>query len=165
MRLFLNMSLLDNVAVAGSREKGESFWRVIAAPGVVQEQVERKKKRALELLEWGGLRDKSDELAANISYGEKKILALLRALSAEPRVLLLDEPTAGLPWTDVSRVLKLVRDLAAANKTIFLVEHNMEAVMDVSDRVIVLNLGKKIAEGPPSSIRVDRQVMEVYLGE
>lgn len=117
-----------------------------------------------ELLEFAGLSEKRDELAGNLAFGEQRRLELARALAAKPKLLLLDEPAAGMNMEEVGQLDERLRALQKAGITILLVEHVMELVMGVTDRIAVLNFGKKIAEGTPSEIQQNADVREAYLG-
>jgi len=100
----------------------------------------------------------------NLSYGEQKLLSLARILATDAELLMLDEPASGLPLGEVDRMLKLIQDLVKQGKTILVVEHNMEAVMGISDWIIVLNFGEQIASGTPAEIQKNQEVIKVYLG-
>ena len=112
-----------------------------------------------------GLEERADEMAGNLPLGERHLLEIARALAAEPRVLLLDEPAAGLNDEETEQLGEIVRRIRDEGVTVLLVEHDMGFVMDISDEVVVLDYGRKIAEGPPLMIQNDEQVIRAYLGE
>ena len=147
---FLQLTVLDNVVIAAlNRTKN------------VQEAI----AKALQTIEFVGLKDKADSLATGLTLPDRKRLELARALATEPKLLLLDEVMAGLTPTEVDALIQLLRELSERGITILLIEHVMRGVMALSNRVIVLNYGEKIAEGIPEEIVKNRQVIEAYLGE
>jgi branched-chain amino acid transport system ATP-binding protein len=165
IRLFQNMTALENVLVGmHTRLKGNLFEAILRTPRVKHEEVDAR-ARARELLEYSGLRRKDSVIGRNLSYGDQRRLEVARALATEPKLLLLDEPTAGMnpqetaEFTDFVARLRADRDL-----TVLLIEHDMRVVMGVSDRVTVLDYGEKIAEGTPSEIQKNDRVIEAYLG-
>jgi branched-chain amino acid transport system ATP-binding protein len=121
-------------------------------------------QKAHDLLRLVDLGKKAEELVENLSYGEQKLLSLARVLATDAELLMLDEPASGLPLGEVDRMMALIQNLVKQGKTVFIVEHNMEAVMGLSDWVIVLNFGEKIAEGTPAEIQKNPEVIKVYLG-
>jgi branched-chain amino acid transport system ATP-binding protein len=147
---FLQLTVLDNVVIAAlNRTKN------------VQEATER----ALKTIEFAGLREKADTLATGLTLPHRKRLELARALATEPELILLDEVMAGLTPTEVDELIRLLKEVNKREITILLIEHVMRGVMALSQRVIVLNYGEKIAEGVPEEVVKNRQVIEAYLGE
>jgi branched-chain amino acid transport system ATP-binding protein len=157
--LFLNMSVLDNVALAVQAHAGHSFsfWRNARAEAALRDP-------AREALARVGLIDRADRLTASLSHGEHRLLELAMALAGKPRLLLLDEPMAGLGPEESARMVGMLRALKR-DYTILLVEHDMEAVFALADRISVLVYGRIIATGSPDEIRGNEQVREAYLGD
>jgi ABC-type branched-subunit amino acid transport system ATPase component len=147
-RAFIRLTALENVMVGAYRRGPRSTLRA----------------RALDALELVGLRDVARQPAGHLPYGDQKLLAVARLLAADVSVLLLDEPAAGIGADDLERLLALFSSLREAGRTLLLVEHNMEAVMGVSDHVVVLDFGRRIAAGTPAVITANQDVIRVYLG-
>lgn len=125
------------------------------------ENVNREKAR--ELLDFVGLQDKADESAGSLSYGQQKLLSLACCLALDAKLLMLDEPVAGVNQETISKILSLLKKLKESSVTIFLIEHNLDAVMKISDRLIVMDEGKILADGRPSEIRELPEVIEAYI--
>ena len=165
IRLFQNMTALENVLVGMHvRLKGTLFGAILRTPRIRKEERDAR-QQARELLEFSGLRRKDAELGKNLSYGDQRRLEVARALATRPKLLLLDEPTAGMNPQETADFTEFVARLREEQGlSVLLIEHDMRVVMGVSDRVTVLDYGERIAEGTPQEIQKNERVIEAYLG-
>jgi branched-chain amino acid transport system ATP-binding protein len=165
IRLFRGLSALDNVIVGTHTRTSASFAaRLVFAPAVRREE-EGARATARQLLARVNLGGRDAARATSLPYGEQRRLEIARALASAPRLLLLDEPAAGMNPAEMDQLIALIRSLRADGQTILLIEHNMQVVMGVCDRIVVLNFGRKIAEGTPQEIGQNNDVIAAYLGE
>ena len=165
LQIFQRMTAAENVMVGRHlRERCNLFADLFRLPSVTQQNADTR-EAALKLLDDVGLRASADVLAGSLSYGACKRLEIARALAAEPKVLLLDEPAAGCNSVETDEVDELIRKVAASGIAVVLVEHDMKLVMNISDRILVLNRGKSLVEGTPHEVRNNSAVLEAYLGK
>jgi len=164
IRLFFKISVLRNVMLALKERKGASLWSSLFQTKEIIKEDNDNREKALGFLRLIGLYDKRDELAENLSHGQRKLLEIGRAMAFDSEILLLDEPMAGLYPEMVLEIKRIICSLRESGKTIIFIEHDMKVVMDLSEKIIVLNYGKKIAEGTAEEIQKNQSVIDAYLG-
>jgi branched-chain amino acid transport system ATP-binding protein len=165
IELFGQMTVLENVMVGlHSRSKSGLLACSFKMPWAVREE-QRIHTEALEWLQFVGIEQLAEVEAANLPFGKGRMLEIARAMACKPRMILMDEPAAGLNSQETLGLAELIRRIRALGVTVVLVEHDMELVMDICDRIVVLNLGQKLAEGTPREIQENREVIAAYLGD
>jgi len=164
-REHLSMSVLENLMLVAPNQLGESFWNCWIRPGEVRRQEEAIRDRAMEVLRFVDLTHVADEYAGKLSGGQKKLLELARTLMTEPKIVLLDEPAAGVNRTLMKRLSENIKTLRRERGiTFLLIEHDMNLVMSLCDPVIVMSEGRRLMEGRPEEVQRDPRVLEAYLG-
>jgi branched-chain amino acid transport system ATP-binding protein len=163
--LFPGLSASENIRTGHHMQERETFWDAVLNTRRKLRVEAETMARTVEILKFIGLEGKKGAMAGSLPYGDQRILEIGVALAANPKLLLLDEPSAGLNDTETQGMKELIQKMRARSITIFLVEHDMKLVMGLSDRIVVLNFGKKIATGTPEEVKINPEVITAYLGD
>ena len=164
IRIFKDMSVLDNLKVGMHNRIHTGLFHILLNDKKEKTEEQRVLEKAHEILRYLGIDDVSNEMAANLSYGDQRKVEIGRALASEPKLILLDEPSAGMNQSETLELMELIRGIRKRDITIIVIEHNMQFMMNLCDRIAVLNFGKLLTVGKPQEVQNNREVIEAYLG-
>jgi branched-chain amino acid transport system ATP-binding protein len=165
MRVFSHISVLDNILIGRHCRLDISLWDVYAHILRTRRKETEAKDKAMQILEMANLADRHKVMAKNLSYGEQRVLEICRAIASNPILLLLDEPCAGMNTVEMNLLTEFIKLLQQNGVTVFIIEHNMRFIMQIAERIVVLDNGHKFCEGTPSEIQTNKEVQAIYLGD
>ncbi|NOR45791.1 MAG: ATP-binding cassette domain-containing protein, partial [Candidatus Delongbacteria bacterium] len=163
LRLIRQITVLENILLAFPNQSGENLRNVFFRNKKVKSEESINQTKALELLEYARLLEKKNDLANDLSYGQQKLLSIMCCLASDAELFLFDEPIAGINPEMINKILSIIQDLPKKNKTVIVIEHDMNFIKDICDTVIFMDAGKKICEGTPDEVLNDERVIEAYL--
>lgn len=163
LRLINQMPVIENVLLGFQNQPGESLLNIYFKNKSSAAVEAENRKKAFELLGFAGIKEKANDLASNLSYGQQKLLSIICCLAADPQIILLDEPVSGVQPAMIDKIFSMLKVLKKQGKTIILIEHDIDFVSRISDKIIVMDEGKKIAEGLPEEIKNNHDILEAYL--
>ncbi|HBB32350.1 MAG TPA: ABC transporter ATP-binding protein [Cyanobacteria bacterium UBA9273] len=164
-RVLSRLSVMENMLLAAQKQTGENFWHVWLQPRQVMLEERKLQRKAREILDSVGLASKAEDYAGSLSGGQRKLLEIARALMTDPKLILLDEPAAGVNPTLINQICQHIIEWRRQGMTFLIIEHNMDVIMSLCDRVWVLAEGQNLADGTPEEIQKNSQVLEAYLGQ
>ncbi len=163
LRLIKQMSVMDNILLCFNNQDGEELQNIIFRTKTISKVEEENKTKAFDLLKYAGIEEKASDLAGTLSYGQQKLLSIICCLAADSKLLLLDEPIAGINPEMREKILTIISELPSKGKSVILIEHDMDFVMRICNRLIFMDAGFKVSEGTPEEVRNDPKVIEAYI--